>query len=106
MLTMKRIFWCVVCVVAALCALSDVSAQNASKPDDPVQMKATIVRLQAQVLERDRELGTLRAQIAELQLAALGAAVKSMDPAVQTALGIKPETPPVVAGAAKKPSPK
>lgn len=83
-----------------------VLAQETPKPDDPVQLKATIIKLQAQVLERDRELGTLKAQIAELQLAALSAAVKTMDPAVQTALGIKPETAPPAVDAAKKPSPK
>jgi hypothetical protein len=96
-------------VVIGLClGLTSLSyAQDAPKPaDDPVQLKATIVKLQQAVLERDRELGTLRAQLAEMQLAALGAAVKTMDPAVQTALGIKPETPPVVADATKKPSPK
>lgn len=93
-----------VCAVVGVLLVARGFAQEAPKPDDPVQLKATIVKLQAQVLERDREIGTLRVQVAELQIAALGAAVKAMDPAVQTALGIKPETAPAVE--AKKPSPK
>lgn len=77
-------------------ALEQIKA--APSADDPVQMKATLIKLQVQVLERDREIGSLRAQVAELQLNALGAAVQNMDPAVKKALGLSdqksaPQTP-------------
>jgi hypothetical protein len=67
--------------------------QAPAKADDQVQMKATLIKLQVQVLERDREIGTLRAQVAELQLNALGTAIQTLDPAVKKALGLEQSKP-------------
>jgi hypothetical protein len=84
---------CGIWLVAVPCALY---GQEEAKPSDIVQLKATIVRLQAQVLEQARENATLRGQVAELQLAALRAAIATMDPAVRKELGLdKPEQKPV-----------
>jgi hypothetical protein len=66
-------------------------ATVAASADEAVQMKATLIKLQVQVLERDREIGTLRAQVAELKLNALGVAVQTLDPAVKKALGLEPQ---------------
>lgn len=77
-------------------ALQQIQATPAA--DDVTQMKATLIKLQVQVLERDREIGNLRAQLAELQLNALGTALQSAEPAVKKALGLDqqpaPQTPP------------
>jgi hypothetical protein len=85
-LAVVRITAIVVIVISAVAA-----AQEAKKPaDDPAQLKATIVKLQQAVLQRDKEIGTLRAAVAELQMAALEAAIDTLDPEVKKALG-RPE---------------
>jgi hypothetical protein len=66
-------------------------AQEVQKSaDDPAQLKATIIKLQKALLAKERENGLLRATVAELQDAALEAAIDTMDPEVKKALG-RPE---------------
>jgi hypothetical protein len=67
----------------------------AAAPREPsrAELQAAIVRLQAQVLERDRELGQVKARLAEVELAALARAVETLDPEVRALLGVKPATP-------------
>jgi hypothetical protein len=74
------------CVVASIATAA--TAQHT--PDDPVQLKATIIKLQKALLAKERENGLLRATVAELQDAALEAAIDTMDPEVKKALG-RPE---------------
>jgi hypothetical protein len=58
--------------------------------DDTAQLKATIIKLQKAVLALRKENGMLQATVAELQDAALEAAIDTMDPEVKKALG-RPE---------------
>jgi hypothetical protein len=94
----------VVAIVVVLMA-GQVAAQPAvTKPpeaivaqDDPAQLKAMIVKLQKAVLALKRENGILQATVAELQDAALEAAIDTLPPDVKKALGRseqKPVTPP------------
>lgn len=105
----SRTYGLVIVLVIAVCGCSaDAQLAKPEPPkalqqiqppaaDDVTQMKATLIKLQVQVLERDREIGTLRAKLAELQLNALGTALQSAEPAVKKALGLDkqpaPQTP-------------
>ena len=90
-------------VFVLLCMASAVSVAQHAAPaaDDPTVLKATIIKLQQAVLERDREIASLRGVVAELQMAALKAAIDTMDPAVKKVLmgrddqkPVPPQTPP------------
>jgi hypothetical protein len=63
--------------------------------DDTAQLKATIVKLQKAVLALRKENGILQATVAELQEAALEAAIETFPPEVKKALG-RPEPKPVI----------
>ncbi len=78
-----------------------LARQAAPAADDSAVLKATIIKLQQAVLERDKEIASLRGAVAELQMAALRAAIDTMDPAVRKVLlgrddqkPVPPQTPP------------
>lgn len=72
--------------------------QTPPKADDLAQMKATVVKLQQAVLERDKRIATLQGVVADLQMAILESAVDRMDPETKKALQPEqkpaPQTPP------------
>lgn len=75
-------------------------AEASTATEDPAQLKATIVKLQKAVLALRRENGMLQATVAELQDAALEAAIDTLPADVKKALGrpdpksVTPQTPP------------
>jgi hypothetical protein len=80
--------WTFRILVVVLALSVSAAAHEPPKPvDDPVQLKATIVKLQKALIAKERENGLLRATIAELQDTALEAAIDAMDPEVKKALG-------------------
>lgn len=75
------------------------AAEAVAAMDDPAQLKATIVKLQKAVLALRKENGMLQATVAELQDAALEAAIDTLPADVKKALGradkpVTPQTPP------------
>ena len=80
-------------------------AAPAAREPSTAELKAAIVKLQAQVLERDREIGQLRTRAAELELAALSRSLDALDPDVRKLLGLPDAAPAATPAPATPPNP-
>jgi hypothetical protein len=88
-------------VLVALLIAGPVAAQEASKPDDPAQLKEAIVELKAlafalqtKLVAVEKELGDEKSRRAALESEQLLRARETLDPSIKRKLGLPvPEAP-------------